>query len=321
MQKKKYFCGMNRSERHTSVLKWLLAAAAYGWLAWSLYRYDDYESMFAGFRQAGYVEWACLALCVMLMPLNIHLEALRWHTLVSTLLPLSVRDAERQVYGGMLGAFLTPYRAGELPARVYMTGNKKVWKEALLAGVVGGCVMTLTIIVFGIVPAVYSLVVSELNALWERAAIIIPCVLAVFAAALWCWRKRSQAQAFLSVLPRLAGWTVLRYICFSVQLALMLYFTGIHLSLTELLTAIPVYYLLVTLTPNMPVADAGIRGSWAVLVFSRYSDQVPMIALAAVLLWLVNTVIPVFVGLCLRSNSGGQKQDDVCIARQDAQNP
>jgi len=312
---------MNRSERHLTALKWVLAAAAYGWLAWNLYRYDDYASLLAGFMDAGWGEWGCLALCIVLMPLNIHLEALRWHTVVRPLSPLSVREAERQVYGGMLGAFLTPYRAGELPARVYLMKDNKVWKEALLAGVMGGGVMTVTIIALGVVPAVYSLVVSELNALWERVAIIVPCVLAIGAGAFWCWRKRSLAQAFWAVLPRLAGWTLLRYLCFSVQMALMLYFCGVHLSMTDLLTAIPVYYLLVTLTPNMPIADAGIRGSWAVFVFSRYSENVPMIALAAVLLWLVNTVVPVFIGLCLRSDSGGYRQGDGCIDRRDVENP
>ena len=181
--------------------------------------------------------------------------------------------------------------------------------------------MTMTIIIAGIVPAVYSLLAGELDALWERIAIIVPCVLGVAGAAFWWWRKRKQTQVFWSVLPRLAGWTLLRYMCFSVQRGLMLYFTGVHLTATELLTAIPVYYLLVTLTPNMPVADAGIRGGWAVFVFSRYSGNVPMIALAAVLLWMVNTVIPVFVGLRLRNYSGGQRQDDECTDHPDAENP
>ena len=54
-------------------------------------------------------------------------------------------------------------------------------------------------------PAVYSLFTGELDALWERIAIIVPCVLGVAGAAFWWWRKRKQTQVFWSVLPRLAG--------------------------------------------------------------------------------------------------------------------
>ena len=312
---------MNSSERHISVLKWCLAAAAYLWLAWQLYNYDGYDSLLTGFGAARWYNWLSLCLCLLLMPVNIHLEARRWRTLVAPLSPISGEDALKQVYGGMLGAFLTPYRAGELPARVYLLNNRKIWKEALAAGVFGGGLMTLVIVVFGIIPAFYVLAVGEMHAVWIRLAVAAACLAVIVAMAVRFRRNPGVVRTFLHILPCLTGWTVLRYLCFSAQMALMLCFTGVCLPIADMMTALPLYYMLVTLTPNMPVADAGIRGSWAVFVFSRYSDNVPMIALAAVLLWFVNTVIPVFVGLWLSNHNGVCPPDDECIVRQDAQNP
>ena len=61
--------------------------------------------------------------------------------------------------------------------------------------------------------------------------------------------------------------------------------------------SIPLYYLFVTVTPNMPAADIGIRGAWAVLVFGQYIHDVQAnIILATTCLWLINTLLPVLLG-------------------------
>jgi len=308
---------MNTESRWMRVLRWLFAVAAYGWLAWCLWHYDDYASLRAGFLHAGWLEWLCIGLCVLLMPLNIRLEARRWQTLLQPLAPVSVKEAERQVYGGMPGAFLTPYRAGELPARVCLMPDRRLWKEALAAGVLGSGMMTLVVVAAGVVPAVRMLPGATMRSLWCRAAAVLLTLAVSAVMFVWWTRRRGIGRMNGGQVARLAGWTVLRYACFSLQMGLMLYFAGIRIPWADMLTALPVYYLLVTLTPNMPVADAGIRGGWAVFVFARYAEQVPMIALAAVMMWGVNTVIPVLIGTFLNRRSGGCRPDDGCIAPSD----
>jgi D-alanyl-lipoteichoic acid acyltransferase DltB (MBOAT superfamily) len=50
---------------------------------------------------------------------------------------------------------------------------------------------------------------------------------------------------------------------------------------------LPIYYLLVTITPNVPIAEVGVRGAWAIVVFGSMNA-----ALAGVLLWVINTLLP-----------------------------
>ena len=91
--------------------------------------------------------------------------------------------------------------------------------------------------------------------------------------------------------------SLLRYLCFSLQLWLILYACGVSLPLMVALVSIPLYYLFVTVTPNMPAADIGIRGAWAVLVFGQYIHDVQAnIILATTCLWLFNTLLPVLLG-------------------------
>ncbi|MBR1381740.1 MAG: hypothetical protein IJ554_04630, partial [Paludibacteraceae bacterium] len=51
-----------------------------------------------------------------------------------------------------------------------------------------------------------------------------------------------------------------------------------------------IYYLLVTITPNVPIAEVGVRGAWAIVVFGTANA-----ALAGVLLWGINTLLPCLI--------------------------
>jgi hypothetical protein len=95
-----------------------------------------------------------------------------------------------------------------------------------------------------------------------------------------------------------------------VQLGLLLYALDGIPGLTEIpgvtglteitgiagLTAI--YYLLVTITPNVPIAEIGVRGAWAIAVFGT-----PQAAIAAVVLWVINTLLPCVGWLFLRKKT------------------
>ena len=85
-----------------------------------------------------------------------------------------------------------------------------------------------------------------------------------------------------------------------VQLALVIYALG---GLGELGTlgtigGCAVYYLLVTITPSVPIAEVGVRGAWAIAVFGTMNA-----ALAGVLLWAINTLLPCVGWFFLRKNN------------------
>jgi hypothetical protein len=77
-----------------------------------------------------------------------------------------------------------------------------------------------------------------------------------------------------------------------VQLALIIFaLDGLEdlefLEFLEGLSKCAIYYLLVTITPNVPIAEVGVRGFWAMALFGTMNAT-----LAGVLLWAINTLLP-----------------------------
>ncbi len=96
------------------------------------------------------------------------------------------------------------------------------------------------------------------------------------------WRK--WLQVLLLHLARYAVWML--------QLWLILYFCGIELAPTEAFVAIVSYYFCITVMPSVPAADVAFKGGWAVLIFSHFTEDIPAIAIAVTLVWIVNSVLP-----------------------------
>ena len=246
------------------------------------------------------------------MPVNMAIEAWRWMTLwngdatlngangeVNELTDerLSFKEAQRQVYYSKLAGLITPWRLGEYPARGVLMGerineltNERIWPRVLSMGAVGSATMTAAIVIAGVVALAFNpSVMTRLgdSYLYALAAAILILAIA-FALAPRALKKYAEVNPQL--LFRSLGQSFVRLLCWCVQLGLVivalnpLYGLGL-VRFTMLLT--PIYYLLVTITPNVPVVEAGVRGAWAIVVFGSMNA-----ALAGVLLWVINTLLP-----------------------------
>lgn len=273
-----------------------MLVAAYGYLIWKMVTYKDYPALWQQLQAVEGKECMCLLGVLMLFPLNILLEAQKWRTLVRDIYPMSLAESQRQVYGGMVGAFVTPYRAGEYPARTLLMNQPDDWKKMVGLGVYGSMILTMVILGAGIVPMCLFFGGEQMNAIHSVGVAVGLMVLFV---AMFPLLKRFCPYLFEMLSGKtwaVVGWSLLRYLVFSLQMYLMLGAVGVDLPISEAVVALPTYYFLITLTPNMPAADAGIKGSWSVFVFSRYTQVVPSLAIAAILLWLINSVFPMLVG-------------------------
>ena len=91
----------------------------------------------------------------------------------------------------------------------------------------------------------------------------------------------------------------------------MLRFFAVEITLQAALIFIPINYLLVSVIPSVAFAEMGIRGTSAVLVLSTVTQNTLGVALAAVALWFVNYVIPMFTGsLLLMKTEKNEKNTD-----------
>lgn len=290
------------------IIEWSVAIAACGYLIWRLATYEDYASLTASLRAMGWKEWGALVLCVALMPVNMAIEAWRWYSLMNEGVKelknewLTFREAQRQVYYSKLVGLITPWRLGEYPARgVLITnermnelGSERIWPKVLSMGVVGSATMTFAIVLAGagaIALGALSLEIGnwklENEYIYLVGAVMVLLVvgLALAPRLLKRWATVSHGLILKSV-----GQSLVRLVCWCVQLALVLWALGAFSFQPSAISSLFIYYLLVTISPNVPIAEVGVRGAWAIVVFGTANA-----ALAGVLLWGINTLLPCLI--------------------------
>ena len=301
------------------IIEWLVALAACAYLVYRLVVFDDYASLWTTLRSMDSLHICALLLSIALMPVNMTLEAWRWRTLWNgengdaSLNDandgmMNWQEAHRQVYYSKLAGLITPWRLGEYPARAVIMSegvneltNERLWPRVLSMGAVGSATMTIAIIAAGMTAMVLSNLQSSIINLpayyfLVGAALVLLILALSFAPRLLRrWAEVSHRLIIISTLQSLV-----RLACWCVQLALVLYaLNAFQLSTfhtfrscpwAENFQLLPIYYLLVTITPNVPIAEVGVRGTWAIVLFGSVNA-----ALAGVLLWAINTLLPCLI--------------------------
>ena len=221
--------------------------------------------------------------------------------------------------------------------------SKTLWTKVLTMGAVGSATMTIAIVIGGLIglAVVGSPVNLGDNYIIILLGVLVGAVLLI--AAGWKIRTVIlSSYSSPSVDRRLTVGMVLmhvlqsmvRLLCWCVQLGLLLYaldgitggtgLTGVTggagipgvtggtggtgipevtevtggAGIPEIAGLTAIYYLLVTITPNVPIAEVGVRGAWAIAVFGT-----PQAAIAAVVLWVINTLLPCVGWLFLRKKT------------------
>ena len=291
------------------IIKWGVAIAACGWLVWKLATYEDYAALGESLRNMGWQQWVAIGLCIALMPVNMAIEAWRWMTLmgerVSELTDerLTFSEAQRQVYYSKLAGLITPWRLGEYPARGLLLtnermnelGSERIWSKVLTMGAVGSATMTGAILIAGLLaiavqPSIVAYVGGSYMYTVGGAMVLLTGVFFLMPKIFRQWADLHYGLLFYSLFQ-----SFIRLACWCVQLTLVLYALGAISYQPSVISSLFIYYLLVTITPNVPVVEAGVRGAWAMMVFGTANA-----ALAGVLLWGINTLLPCIVGLFLR---------------------
>ena len=291
------------------IVEWAVALAACAFLGYKLVTFEDYPALWESLRSMAWQQYLALGLCVALMPVNMAIEAWRWMTLWNgdatlngangeanelTDERLTFKEAHRQVYYSKLAGLITPWRLGEYPARgVLITnermnelGSERIWPRVLAMGAVGSATMTFAIVLAG-VPAIMAngewLMVN--GEWWIAVGVIL--LLLVVGLALAPRLLRQYAEVSYGLIIKSVGQSLVRLICWCVQLALVLWALEAFSFQPSAISSLFIYYLLVTITPNVPIAEVGVRGAWAIVVFGSMNA-----AFAGVLLWVINTLLP-----------------------------
>jgi hypothetical protein len=87
-----------------------------------------------------------------------------------------------------------------------------------------------------------------------------------------------------------------RYAIFSFQFFLAVRALNIDVSLIDCLTATSSMYIAVHLFPNIAIAEPGIRISFATIFFGAFTYKISGIAIASLLIYIINVFVPVIIG-------------------------
>jgi len=177
-------------------------------------------------------------------------------------------------------------------------------------------------VLFGLLALMLRSNTSATNDVWLKMVSIILSILVMLAFVLalfninklmnWLYKRFSKDNSTEAVhmswgnglLMKLFFFSLIRYMVFSLQFILLMQVFAIQVNYMYLLTGIYIYFLFTTIIPMFSVIEAAVRTAIALVVFSDLGLSNASLAIVAVLLWLINIVLPSIVGyvILLREN-------------------
>ncbi len=287
---------------------------------------DDMEKIQNAFlTQYGGDKIFWLYLTLAFMPLNWAAETMKWLHLIRHSEPISFLKAYKAVLAGVTFSIFTPNRVGEFGGRILFLKSRNAIK-GIFSTIVGSWAQQIVLITFGFLGFSYFLVV-----LWNAEKIILQGVIflgmcliglmffmflnleilvPVFKKIKWLYRFPRVIKNVNIIrhytkweLGKTLFWAFARYFLYSLQYYWIVLFFGINVSIEKGLSCIATIYLLQTSIPLPPIFGLVARGEIALKVWGL-SDANPISILAATFtLWIINLIIPAFIGLIFILNA------------------
>lgn len=298
----------------------LLVTVAVLWALWvQVLRDEDPTALWRAFHaQLGWHRLPYLLGCVLLMPLGWLLEAAKWRRLARAFMPMSWPTAVKAVLAGVSMAIFTPNRIGEYAGRILMVDAAYNFR-AIVATFIGSFAQNIVLLSAGLAGALwfasnaFELPTHVAEAVTTLSlALIALLTLAYFhidlirpLARRLPWPLRiGRALQQLDVLSRydaatlagVLGLAALRYLVFSVQHVLMLWFYGIELSYLPVWASVATVFLLQMGVPLPPLVA---RGSIALFVWQHHTDNHLAVLAASYSIFVLNLALPALAGLML----------------------
>lgn len=290
-------------------LKGVLAAAAVAVLVRVVHPAEVWRAL-AGAD----LRWVVAAL--LLVPLNVGLEAYRWGRLVRRVAPeVRFRDALRAVVGSYPLGLLTPGRVGDYVGRAMFV--RAVPPGASAALTFGERMATLAACVVGGLVAVGPYLGGAVAAspLWPAVvavgavgagalvlAILFPSVAQTALGAVLPFGPVRRALAAFDRIPPdegavLLGLSALRYVVFSGQFVLLAHAFAPDVPWAGLWLGVALVFFVKSAVPQVTLGDLGVREGAAVFFLGAYGVA-PAAALdASLALFAFNLVLPALAGV------------------------
>lgn len=251
-------------------------------------------------------------LALLLLPLNLGIEAWKWAKLVRTATPVSFAQSLRSVLGGIAASVITPNRIGEYPGRILALRQHRSTR-LISVSVLGACSQLLALMIAGVAGLLHWrwLHPGAVESLALAGAVVLSLLTGIFYFAFERWAPRIERfRAFrrLRMLARLLhrfsrgeqwailGISLLRFSVYTLQYWLLLRWQGIPLTLAGGMLLCALFFWAMAVIPTIALAEIGVRSTVSVYLFGAYSPNVAGITLAAFVLFCMNLVLPALAG-------------------------
>ncbi len=285
---------------------------------------DDFRRMING-------NWLNVLLisAIILIPVNLLLESVKWKLLIDKLEKVSLLNSVKAVFAGISVSMIMPNRVGDYLGRVFILRSADRL-QAVLVTIVGSIAQLITTIILGLVALVFYLqeyldVNNTLN-IWifigSVIGVVITISVIVFAylnfsvvvviikriSGKYYDKVRKYADVFSLYnqkdLLKVLLLSMIRYLIFSFQFFLLLMVFNIQVNYMEAMMLIAIVYFIMTIIPTIALTEIGVRGSVSLYVFQHHFESLNIwkqemtigIISASSLLWIFNLVVPAIVG-------------------------
>jgi hypothetical protein len=300
---------------HTPILKFariLLAILVSFFIFYKLFVAYNIDSLFVKFnRNEAFGSTHFLLLALILGLLNWSLEALKWRQIISKYEPVSFGLAIKAIFSGASLSIITPNNIGDFAGRVlHLQVLDKI--KGSLATMIGHAAQVLVTCVFG-AYALWIFGDTVFKQKWVVGIGITAISLAVFfylnmgflykhlIQFKWFASLRKYADVFGDFSTKdliiLLFLSLFRYLIFTSQYLLLLYFYRVDISFNDAFSCLSGTFFVQTVVPSFLLLEIGLRGASALWFFSMFSSNLTGILLAAYSLWIINMLLPALIGL------------------------
>jgi len=256
-----------------------------------------------------------LWICIILMPVNLLLEAKKWQILAGSAQPLSFRGAMASYLGGIAFSMVTPNRLGEYPGRMLYLKRKNTVRLVSVS-LLGALTQMLTLFIFG----TFGLIYFNLNFYYPFAFIVMiasAVITVILGIAFWRFEtwlpviekikwlrkfkvykkllKKFTAREQLTIF----GISLLRYSIYTAQYLFLLYWMNVSMPFVDGFWMSSLFFWVITIIPSITLVELGERGQVGLYLFHHFSDNTVGILAATVGIWCINLIVPAILGSIL----------------------
>lgn len=304
------------------LLRYLLTPALTLLLLWLIYRQVATKGGWEQQWQAFVTHWHegsswLLLMVLLLAPTNWMLEALKWRMLLQKIEPVKYHKALASTLTGIAFSIVTPNKIGDFAGRIlYLKSSNRI--RAAIATLISNLSQTLITYLFGIIGLVYFNIaylgtwqVITLIAAIVSCAALAYLYLNIDKVSQWAEGKKWLRKVVVSIrilqrysrkdLMRLLGVALLRFMVYNVQFLILANVLGAGLPWLAGFAVSGLMFWMITVIPSVFVADLGVRGFIATLLFTNTQmaqNDVAILA-ASYSIWLLNLALPAIIGSIL----------------------